>query len=145
MARAWLIWFGLLAALYLLLVDTVVVPELVVGAVAAAVGATGAALVRAQRRMLLRPRPRHLRAAGRPLLGLFGDLVPLARVLVARGILRRPGEGALVETPFAALGETPEDATERAFAEALGSLAPNAIVVAVDRERGMLVTHRLAP
>jgi multisubunit Na+/H+ antiporter MnhE subunit len=143
--RAWLIWFGLLAALYLLLVDTVVVPELVVGAAAAAVGATGALLVRAQRRMILRPRFRHLRAAGRPLLRVFGDLVPLARVLVARGILRRPGRGELVETPFAALGDSPEDATERAFAEALGSLAPNSIVVGIDRERGVLLTHRLAP
>jgi hypothetical protein len=142
-ARAWLIWFGLLAALYLLLVDALLLPELAVGAVAAAVGATGAVLVRSQRRVILRPRLRHLRAAGRPLLGLFGDLPRLARVLVTRGILRRPERGRLVETRFSALGDTPEDATERAFAEALGSLAPGAIVVAVDRERGLLVTHRL--
>jgi hypothetical protein len=143
MVRAWLIWFGLLAALYLLLVDTVVAPELVVGAVAAAVGATGAVLVRSQRRLTLRPRPRHLKAAGRPLLRLFGDLPRLARVLVTRGILRRPERGRLVATRFTALADTPEDATERAFAEALGSLAPGEIVVAVDRERGLLVTHRL--
>jgi hypothetical protein len=141
--RAWLIWFALLAALYLLLVDTVVVPELVVGACAAAVGATGAVLVRSQRRLILRPRPRHLKAAGRPLLRLFGDLPRLARVLVTRGMLRRGERGRLVETPFGALSDTPDDATERAFAEALGSLAPGEIVVAVDRERGLLVTHRL--
>jgi multisubunit Na+/H+ antiporter MnhE subunit len=141
--RAWLIWFALLFALYLLLVDTVLVPELVVGAIAAAVGATGAVLVRSQRRLILRPRARHLRAAGPPLLGLFGDLPRLARVLVARGILRRPERGELVETPFTALRDTPEDATERAFAEALGSLAPGEIVVAIDRERGVLVRHRL--
>jgi hypothetical protein len=143
--RAWLTWFALLWALYLLLVDTVLVPELVVGALSAATGATGATLVRAQRRLILRPRPRHLRAAGRPLLRVFTDLWPLARVLVTRGILRRPEKSELTETPFAALEDTPEDATERAFAEALGSLAPNEIVVAVDRERGALVTHRLAP
>jgi multisubunit Na+/H+ antiporter MnhE subunit len=141
--RAWLIWFALLFALYLLLVDTVVVPELVVGAIAAAVGATGAVLVRAQRRLILQPRARHLAAAGRPLLRLFGDLPLLARVLVIRGILRRPQRGELVESPFTALQDTPEDATERAFAEALGSLAPGEIVVAIDRERGVLVRHRL--
>jgi multisubunit Na+/H+ antiporter MnhE subunit len=144
-ARAWLIWFGLLGALYLLLADTVDWPELVVGAAAAAVGATGAVLVRAQRRLFLRPRARHLGAAGRPLLRLFGDLAPLARVLVTRGILRRPGRGRLVERPFSALGDSSEDATERAFAEALGSLGPGTIVVAIDRERGVLVEHRLVP
>jgi multisubunit Na+/H+ antiporter MnhE subunit len=144
-ARAWLIWFVLLAALYLLLVDTVVAPELVVGALAAATGATGAVLVRAQRRVLLRPRPGALRGAWRPVLGLFGDLGPLARVLVTRGILRRPGRGELRETPFGAVRDTPEDAAERALAETLGSLAPNTIVVDVDRERRVLVTHRLAP
>jgi hypothetical protein len=143
--RAWLIWFVLLLALYVLLVDTVAAPELVVGALSAAVGATGAVLVRAQRRLLLRPRPAALRGAWRPLLGLFGDLAPLARVLVTRGILRRPGRGALTETPFAAVRDTPQDAAERALAEALGSLAPNTIVVGIDRERGVLVTHRLAP
>jgi hypothetical protein len=141
--RAWLIWFGLLFALYLLLVDTVLVPELVVGAVAAAVGATGAVLVRRQRKLILRPRPRHLAQAVTPLLRLFGDLPLLARVLVTRGILRRAGSGRLEETPFTALRDTPEDATERAFAEALGSLAPGEIVVAVDRERAVLVRHRL--
>jgi multisubunit Na+/H+ antiporter MnhE subunit len=141
--RAWLIWFALLFAFYLLLVDTVVVPELVVGAAAAAVGATGAVLVRSQRRLILRPRTRHFTAALRPLLRLFGDLPLLARVLVTRGILRRPGSGRLEETRFAALDDTPEDATERAFAEALGSLAPGDIVVGIDRERGVLVRHRL--
>jgi hypothetical protein len=34
MARAWLAWWMLLAALYLLLADTTAVPELVTGAVA---------------------------------------------------------------------------------------------------------------
>jgi multisubunit Na+/H+ antiporter MnhE subunit len=122
--RAWLTWFAVLFAFYLLLVDNVKAAELAVGALAAATGATGATLVRAQRRLLLRPRPRHLRAAVRPLPRLFTDLWPLAGVLVTRGILRRPGAGRFTETPFTALADTPEDATERAFAEALGSLAP---------------------
>src|SRR5690349_16428721 len=91
--RAWLVWWVLLAALYLALVDTVLVPELVAGAVAAAIGATGAVVVRRQRRILLRPRvawaPAVVRAIGR-----FGaDLVPLAEALWRRGIRRADERG----------------------------------------------------
>jgi hypothetical protein len=145
MVRAWLTWFVLLYALYVLLADNTVLPELVVGVVAAAVGATGAVVVRQQRARLLRPRARMLTGAWRPLLGVFADLVPLTRVLVTRGILRHPGEGRLEETPFTPLSDSGEDAAERALAEALGSLAPNGIVVGIDHERGVLVTHRLRP
>src|SRR5919197_2411085 len=101
---SWIAWWALLAALYLLLADNVAVPELAVGAAAAAIGATGAVLVRQQRQVLLRPRARWLRGAWRPLIGLVGDLVPLARVLVERGILRRGGGGGLAGVPFEATG-----------------------------------------
>jgi hypothetical protein len=145
MVRAWLTWFVLLYALYVLLADNTVLPELLVGVVAAAIGATGAVVVRQQRPRLLRPRARMLKGAWRPLLGVFADLVPLTRVLITHGILRRPGESRLEETPFTRLSDSGEDAAERALAEALGSLAPNGIVVGIDHERGVLVTHRLGP
>jgi multisubunit Na+/H+ antiporter MnhE subunit len=143
-ARAWLTWWVVLAALYLLLVDSVLLPELATGAVAAAIGATGAVLVRSRRQVLLRPRARWLRGAWRPLVALFGDIAPLVRVLVERGIMRR-GEGALVELPFDATGDDPEEAAYRSLTEWLGTLAPNTIVVAVDRERELLVAHQLRP
>jgi multisubunit Na+/H+ antiporter MnhE subunit len=144
-ARAWLTWFVLLYALYVLLADNTVLPELLTGVVAAAIGATGATVVRAQRARLLKPRPRMLSGAWRPLLGVFADLVPLTRVLVTRGILRRPTESRVEETPFTALSDSGEDAAERALAEALGSLAPNRVVIGLDHERGVLLTHRLQP
>ena len=143
--RSWLMWWALLAGLYLLLADSVALPELAAGAVAAAIGASGAVLVQRQRQMALRPRARWLRGAWRPLAGMVGDLVPLTRVLVTRGLLRRSGSGVLVEVPFDATGDEPEEAAYRALTEALGSLAPNTIVVDVDRERGMLVAHQLRP
>jgi hypothetical protein len=145
MVRAWLTWFVLLYALYVLLVDNTVLPELITGVVAAAIGATGAVVVRRQRTRLLKLRARMLKGAARPILGIFADLVPLTRVLVTRGILRRSTRSRLEETPFTKLGDTDEDAAERALAETLGSLAPNSIVVALDHERGVLVTHRLQP
>ena len=81
--------------------------------------------------------------AWRPLLGIFTDLVPLTRVLVTSGVRRRPTASRVDETPFTALSDSGEDAAERALAEALGSLAPNSIVVGLDHERGVLVSHRL--
>lgn len=137
-ARAWAAWWVLLAALYLLLADAVVLPELVVGAVAASVGATGAVLVRSQRHELLRPRLRWLRAAGRPALGVFTDLVPLTRTLVTR----RSGE--LHRVPVTIPGDGGEAAAFVAFTEVLGTLAPNTVVVDVDRDQGVLLVHRLA-
>jgi multisubunit Na+/H+ antiporter MnhE subunit len=138
-ARAWGAWWVLLAALYLLLADTVLLPELVVGAVAAAIGATGAVLCRSQRRELLRPRLRWLRGLWRPLLGVFTDLVPLARTLVTRG------SGELHSVSVTIPGDRGEQAAFVAFTEAVGSLAPNTVVVDVDRERGVLLVHQLAP
>jgi hypothetical protein len=69
-------WIGL-AALYLLLAWSVAPPDLAVAAVAATVRTAGAALVGARARLPLRGLPRQL-------LGLFTDLVTLARALPAR-------------------------------------------------------------
>jgi multisubunit Na+/H+ antiporter MnhE subunit len=143
--RAWLMWWVLLAALWLALVDTVLVPELAAGAVAAAVAATGAVIVRQQRRLLLKPRAAWIRSAGRPLVRTVTDLVPLARALWRRGVMRRAEHGSLAEVPYAAVGDTPDDATHRAFTQALGSLAPNTIVVGVDRDRQVMLVHQLVP
>jgi multisubunit Na+/H+ antiporter MnhE subunit len=143
--RAWLIWWALLAGLWLALVDTVLVPELVAGAVAATIAATGAGIVRRQRRLLLRPRAAWIRSAGRPLRRTVADLVPLARALWRRGIRREHDHGALAEVPYAAVGDTPDAAAHRVFTQALGSLAPNTIVVDVDRDRGVLLVHQLVP
>jgi multisubunit Na+/H+ antiporter MnhE subunit len=141
----WSTWWAILAALYLLIDDSVLAPELAAGALAAAIGATGATLVHRQRGVLLRGDMRWLPAAGRQLLGLVGDLWPLARVLVQRGLLRRAGTGALVEVPFDATTDGPRDMARRAATEALGTLAPNTIVVRIDTDRGMVVAHQLAP
>lgn len=144
--RAWVAWWALLAGLYLLLVDNAPLPELAMAALAGAIGASGAVLVRRQRERVLRPRARWLLAAWRPLLGLATDVVPLVRALVLRGILRRPGTGALLELPFDAGDEDdPRDEAYRVLTQALGSLAPNTLVVDVDARRGVLIAHQLVP
>lgn len=140
---AWLGWWVALAALYLLLVDKIDVPEAVTGAVIASTGATGAVLVRRQRRALLRPRARWLLDAWRPLLGLFTDVWPLLRVLVSHGVLRRPAPSGYVEVPYGHVGDDATAGAHRAFTEALGSLGPNTIVVDIDEERRLLLAHQL--
>jgi hypothetical protein len=142
-ARAWAVWWVLLAALYLALVDTIKVPELVAGAVIAAIGATAAVLVRRQRRVLIRPRAVWLLAAGPALAGTVRDLVPLAVALWRRGILRRPEEGRLHAVPYDAVGHDPTAAAHRVLTEVIGSVAPNTIVVGVDAERHELIAHQL--
>jgi multisubunit Na+/H+ antiporter MnhE subunit len=142
--RAWLVWWALLAALWLALVDTVVVPELVVGAVAAAIAATGAVLVRGRRLVILRPRAAWAPAALRAMARFGPDLVPLATALWRRGVRRSDERGRLVAVPYGAGAETdPEAAAHRVLTEAIGSFAPNSIVVDIDRERGVLLVHEL--
>src|ERR687890_1220488 len=144
--RAWLIWWALLAALWLALVDTVVVPELAAGAVAAAIAATGAVLVRGRRQVLLRPRAAWLPGALRAIARFGPDLVPLATALWRRGIRRADERGRLVEVPYrAGSDDDPEAAAHRVFTEALGSFAPNSIVVDVDRERRVLLVPQTLP
>lgn len=143
-AGPWIAWWLVLAALYLVLADNVKPSELVVGAIAAAIGATGAVLVR-RSRSSARPRTRWLLASARPLLAVVGDLLPLARVLLARGVLRRGGEGTLVEVRFAATSDAPDDVAYRALTQAFGSLGPNTVVVDVDERRGVLIAHQLHP
>ncbi len=143
--RAWLVWWVLLAALWLALVDTVAAPELVAGAFAAAVAASGAVVVRSRRRVLLRPRPRWLLAAGPAAMRAVTDLRPLAVTLWRAAVLRRPAPGRLTEVPYAAVGDDPREAAHRAWTEALGSLAPNTVVVDIDARRQTMVVHQLVP
>ena len=138
--RAWAVWWVLLAALWLALVDNTPLSELVAGAVAAAIAATGAVLVRGQRRVVTRPDPRWLGRVWRPLARLAADI----RALVA-ALPRRGAGSALTEVPYAAVGEEPREAAHRVLTQALGSLGPNTIVVDVDQERGTMLVHQLVP
>ena len=133
----------LCAALWLALVDRVQPAELVTGVVAAGLGATAAVLVRQQRETLVRVRARWLRSAWQPALALIGDLWPLARTLVCRGVLRRDATGTVHALPFAMVADDPEDAAFRVLTAALGSLGPNTIVLEIDVDARLLYAHQL--
>src|ERR1700722_18229157 len=83
LARTWLVWWVLCAALWLVLDDTLALPELVDGAVAAAIGASAATLVRARSHVQFAAPPGWGRHWWRPLAHLVTDLPELTRTLAA--------------------------------------------------------------
>jgi multisubunit Na+/H+ antiporter MnhE subunit len=135
--RAWLAWWALLTALYVFLVDSRRLEELVAAVVVGAIGATALALVRRELEVVLRPRAGDVAAELRTILSWPGDLVLLATALV-----RRPA-GRVVESRFEATGSDTRDAGRNALAVAGRSLAPNTIVIGIDEERGVLLAHQL--
>src|SRR6185312_15024651 len=102
--RAWLAWWVLLSALFVVLSDSRRVEVLVLAVVVGAIGATATAMVRSHRDVVLRPEPRWVLHALRGFLAWPGDLVRLARALVVRP------EGRIIEERFEATGEDPRDA-----------------------------------
>jgi hypothetical protein len=133
----WLVWWGLLAALWLLLVDNTKLPELVAGAVAAALGATAAAAIEERHPVRLAPRPGWLLGGLRVLPRLPLDCLVLAVALVRR----RPGSFRAIR--FRGGGDDPESVARRAFAEVLDSLGPNSYVVGIDED--VMLVHQLEP
>jgi multisubunit Na+/H+ antiporter MnhE subunit len=138
-AAAWLGVCALLAPLWLLLVDMTESPELITGAVVVAIAAIGSELVRAHDVARARPVWRGLARAWKPILRAPADVGRVALAIAGR---RRGGFYAL---PFRPGGDDPADVGRRALAEALGSFAPNTIVVGVDQEREHLLAHQLLP
>jgi hypothetical protein len=136
--RAWLGWWLALFALYVALTDSRRPQELVAGLAVGALGATAAVLVRQAREVVLRPRARWI--AHEPARAI--RRWPRDLALLAAALVRRP-RGQVVEEPFAATGEDPRDAARRALAVAGRSVAPNRVVIGVDAERGVLVSHVL--
>jgi hypothetical protein len=134
--RAWLAWWAILTALYVVLVDSRRLEELVAAAVVGALGATAAALVRREREVLL---PASAGGGGRA----SHRAVVATRPRAARARARSPAAGRVLEVRFDAIGDDPHDAARRALAVAGRSLAPNTIVIGIDEELRVLIAHRL--
>jgi len=143
--RFWAAWWVVLGALWLLLDDTVALPELIAGAVAAAVGATAVSLVRAREVVVLRPRARWIRRGWRPVLQVLPDLRLLLLALWRRVVRRREVTGSFRAVPFRARADAGERAAGEALAIAAGSFGPNTYVIDVDGERELLLMHQLLP
>ncbi len=134
------------AALYWLLIDTRQLPELIVGAVAATIAATGAELARAQGIVGESIRARWLLRIHRSLLKLPGDVVAVSSVAIRQllSIRRRPAHvGRFRAFPFRCADVRQLESGRHAMAEFFGSFTPNTIIVGVDYESEMILGHQL--
>ena len=142
-ASAWWLAWLCSAALYLVLIDITDLPELIVGAGAAAIAATGFELAREHHTAGgLRGRLRYLRRLYRPLLKVPSDIGVVSRLAVRQLLRPRAVNGVFRTAPFRP-GESGLETGRCALAESFGSFAPNTIIVGVDVDRELLLGHQL--
>ena len=144
-AFAWSVGWVCAAALYLLLIDITDLPELIVGAGAAVLAATGLELAREQGIVGESVRLRWLFRLHRPLLRIPRDIVVVSAMALLALVRRRPAFGSFRAVRFSGEEEEPYETGRCALAEAAGSLAPNTFVVGIDSERRLILAHQLRP
>ncbi len=142
-AGFWLGWWVALAGLWLALDYTVAVPEVIAGAVAAALGASASTAVRAQRQVGSRFRTRWLGLAWRPFAQIAPDTWLLATVLWQRLVVGREVGGSFRAVAFRASDKDRSGPARRALAEGFGSVAPNTYVIGIDHEHDLMLVHQL--
>jgi hypothetical protein len=133
----------LATAFYMVLIDTVDLPE-----VYAAIGAVllaGAGYEAARRQGLAEARvsPRSVARGWRVIVSIPRQIAWVSWQALAQLVAPRQTRGMLRAVPFRAGGEGSVDVGRRALAEGLGSLAPNTIVIGIDAEHDLLLVHQL--
>ena len=141
---AWSAGFICAGALYLLLIDITDLPELIVGAGAAAIAATGFELAREQRTVGgLRARLHWLARVHRPLRAVPADIFWVSVLAVRQLVRPRDVNGVFRTVRFRCGHEHGLETGRRAISESLGSFAPNTVIIGVDAERELLLGHQL--
>src|SRR5436190_7030393 len=143
--RFWLLAWVTSMALWMVLADSLRIVEIVAGIGVAALGATGFELARRQRVAEQYVPLRLFARAWRVLLRAVPDVWRLTRAAFAQLVQREPVRGRVVAMPFGHGGADPKQRGVRAIEGGLGSVAPNTIVIGVDRETGVLLVHQLEP
>lgn len=144
-ALAWTVGWACAAGLYLVLIDITDLPELIVGAGAAVLAATGLELAREQGIVGESFRWRWLLRLHRPLLRVPRDIAVVCSMALFALVRRKPALGTFRVASFRAGEDDPHASGRHALAEAAGSLAPNTFVVGIDDERGLILAHQLHP
>jgi hypothetical protein len=128
---------------YLQLIDTTSLPELYVLAGVALACGVAAGLAREQGFVEARIVPWWLARSWRLIWRIPSDIAIVCWEALAQLVRPRPTRGVFRATPFRATQDTATDTGRRALAETVGSFAPNTIIVGVDTETGLLLTHQL--
>lgn len=135
--------FILAGSFYLLLIDTLDPPELYAGAAAALIAAIVFEVSREQGFAEARISPAWLLRAWRALFRVPPDIARVCIAALRQVAAPRKRRGTLRAVSFQARSDQPPEVGRRALAEALGSLAPNTIVIGIDTERGLILAHQL--
>lgn len=136
--------FALAAPFYLLLIDITDLPELYAGAGIALLAAIGFAAGREQGFAEVSAAPTWLLRAWRGVAQVPPDVLRVSLAVLRQLARPRRERGVLRAVPFDfGAAELPRDAGRRALAEAVGSLAPNTIVIGIDRDRNLILAHQL--
>lgn len=140
---SWLIWWVLMMSFWVMLDDSVRTDELLAGAGAAALAALLAEVVTYQAAARLRMRIEWLG----PALSLPGEVVR-DTVTVYHALWRRLVHGkqppsAFLELPARYGDDSPEGITRRVLLVGGTSVAPNTFALGIDKDRDVMVVHRL--
>ena len=133
----------LAAAFYMVLIDTVDLPELYAAISGVLLG--GAAYEAARRQGIAEARisASWLVRGPRVIASIPRQIGWVSWQALAQLVAPRESRGTLRAVTFRAGGEGSDDVGRRALAEGLGSLAPNTIVIGIDSERDLLLVHQL--
>ncbi|MFL5827203.1 MAG: hypothetical protein ACJ76V_11830 [Thermoleophilaceae bacterium] len=142
-AVAWIVWFAVLFALWMALIDHLAIDDILNGVVCAAIGASAAELVDAQRIVRVRFRPRWFAVVPRQLWRFLLETFLVIGVLFRVLVLRRRVRGHFRAVRFRAGGEDAFDAGRRTLFEWAGSFSANRYVIGVDGEHDSALMHEL--
>jgi len=143
-ASAWTAAGLLAGGLYLLLIDTTSLPELIVAVAAAAIAATGFELAREEHTAGgVTVRLRWLATLHRALLKVPSDVAAVSFMALRQLVHPQRVNGTFRAVPFRCGAENDIEVGRRALAESFGSFAPNTIIVGVDVERELILGHQL--
>lgn len=133
----------LAAAFYMVLIDTVDLPEIYAGTGAVLLAGAGYEAARRQGVAEAWVSPGWVARGWRVILSIPRQIVWVSWQAFAQLVAPRQTRGTLRAVPFRAGGEGSRDIGRRALAEGLGSLAPNTIVIGIDGEHDLLLVHQL--
>src|SRR5438067_1210273 len=134
-----LVGLALGGAFYLLLIDTVSLPELSAGAGTTVLAGAALEVSRKQGFAEASLSPAWLTSTWRVVRRVPLQIAFVSREAIAQLVRPKRRRGRFCAVSFDAGGDGSRDSGRRALAEALGSLAPNTIVVGVDPDRRLIL------
>jgi multisubunit Na+/H+ antiporter MnhE subunit len=136
--------FVILLGLWMIFVSLPELNEILAGLGAALLGAVGDAVVKAADSSRFRPRLRHVLLILAEPWYIANDTFVVFWELVRR-MAGLPSRSQLKVIPFEGGGDDMDANARRALATAYSTIAPNTIVLGIDRERNLLLLHQVAP